>query len=66
MLSQHDATLDHIKPRHVGGLTERKNLAACCFSCNSHKSGRNWKEWFKEQSFYSENREKWIHEWQDQ
>ena len=66
MLSQHDATLDHIHPRHAGGLTERKNLVACCFACNSHKSGREWKEWYKSRDYYSECRERWIDEWMDQ
>ncbi len=33
-----NATLDHVKPKWKGGLTEKANLVGCCFSCNSHKS----------------------------
>lgn len=63
MLSERNATLDHVIPRHAGGLTERCNLIAACFSCNSHKSGREFREWFRERTYWTESREKWIDEW---
>jgi len=66
MLNEHNTTLDHVVPRHAGGLTERRNLIAACFGCNSNKSGREWKEWFRSRIFWSESRERWIEEWLEQ
>ena len=61
-----NATLDHVIPKWKGGLTEQKNLVGRCFSCNSHKSGHDWKEWYVAQEFWTEAREARISEWVDQ
>lgn len=37
----HDLTLDHIIPRHRGGLHTWDNLVAACKHCNHRKGGRN-------------------------
>lgn len=61
-----NATLDHVKPKWKGGLTEKANLVGCCFSCNSHKSGNDWREWFRERTYWTEAREARISEWLEQ
>lgn len=33
-------TVDHIIPRHLGGMHTWENLVAACPSCNHHKGGR--------------------------
>lgn len=66
MLNERDATLDHVVPKHAGGLTIKNNLVSCCFSCNSHKSGREWREWFRSRPYWTECRERWIDHWLEQ
>jgi len=36
----HDLTLDHVTPRHRGGLHVWENLVAACRSCNHRKGGK--------------------------
>lgn len=31
-------TVDHIKPKAAGGVTNFSNLAACCFRCNQRRA----------------------------
>lgn len=66
MLNHTNTTLDHVIPRHAGGMTERRNLIAACFGCNSNKSGREWKEWFKTRPYWTQARENAIDEWLEQ
>ena len=35
-----DLTLDHVRPRHRGGLHEWGNVVAACVRCNHRKAGR--------------------------
>jgi len=35
-----ELTLDHIKPRRLGGGSSWTNLVCCCVACNSRKGGR--------------------------
>ena len=37
--------LDHVVPRVAGGGFDRRNRAACCFTCNNQKSGRDPEQW---------------------
>jgi 5-methylcytosine-specific restriction endonuclease McrA len=39
-----DLTLDHVVPRHRGGLHVWENLASACKACNHRKAGRTPKE----------------------
>ena len=39
-----DLTLDHVLPRHRGGLHDWHNVVAACKSCNHHKAGRTPQE----------------------
>ena len=57
------ATLDHVVPRIKGGLTNQRNLVACCLDCNSRKGALDWAEWFRCQGFWDERREIEILEW---
>ena len=56
-------TLDHVTPRINGGLTIKKNLISCCRQCNGSKSDRPFQLWFRQQIFWSEDRENAILEW---
>ena len=58
-----NATLDHVKAKSKGGLTQESNLVACCLHCNSHKSGHDWKVWFRGRDYWTESREASIEEW---
>ena len=59
-------TLDHVTPKVHGGLTVRENLVSCCLSCNSRKGHRAWIDWYRQQSFWSPEREwaiaQWLHQ----
>ena len=35
-----DLTLDHVLPRHRGGVHDWGNVVAACKTCNHHKAGR--------------------------
>lgn len=37
-------TVDHVVPRHLGGLPAWSNLVAACSNCNHHKGGRRLEE----------------------
>ena len=39
-----DLTLDHVQPRHSGGLHVWENLVAACRKCNHRKAGRTPRE----------------------
>lgn len=61
-----NATLDHVMPKSKGGLTTLKNLVGCCFSCNSHKSGHDWIEWYRQRDYWLPDREERIAQWLEQ
>jgi 5-methylcytosine-specific restriction endonuclease McrA len=61
-----NATLDHVKPKALGGQTERTNLVACCARCNGSKSATQWREWYRERDYWNEAREARISEWIEQ
>ena len=56
-------SLDHVIPRHKGGLTVIENLIPACLSCNGHKGAENWVEWYRKQDFYTIDREATIWLW---
>lgn len=35
-----DLTIDHVLPRHLGGLHSWDNVVAACYACNHRKGGR--------------------------
>lgn len=56
-------TLDHITARAKGGSTKRGNLLAACPTCNLAKSDADWFTWYRQQKFWSIEREKAILDW---
>lgn len=56
-------SLDHVLPRHKGGLTIIENLVPACLSCNGHKGASEWVQWYRQQSFYDIERETLIWLW---
>jgi 5-methylcytosine-specific restriction endonuclease McrA len=46
--------------------TTQKNLVGCCFSCNSHKSGHDWIEWYRQRDYWLPDREERIARWLEQ
>ena len=35
-----DLTIDHVRPRDMGGITSWENCVACCYDCNNKKANR--------------------------
>jgi hypothetical protein len=58
-----DITLDHIKPRSLGGEDKSVNVLCACHECNQSKGHTEWKEWYGQQMFYSWERMKSIEAW---
>lgn len=56
-------SLDHVLPRHRGGLTVVENLVPACLSCNGHKGSENWVSWYRQQDFYNIDSESLIWLW---
>lgn len=44
LLTQQNATLDHIQAQSKGGKHSSDNLVACCLECNAIKNGRSVEE----------------------
>lgn len=60
---EHADTLDHVVPRHKGGLTVKGNLLSCCRRCNGSKGAEDVWHWYTQQPFFSEVRSEVILEW---
>ena len=58
-------TLDHVVPRSKGGGQHWTNTISCCLMCNSQKGHREWREWYRQQEFWTLNREVAIQRWID-
>jgi hypothetical protein len=56
-------TLDHVVPRHKGGLTIKGNLVSCCRRCNGSKGAEEVWHWYTKQPFFSEVKAEVILEW---
>ena len=56
-------SLDHVMPRHNGGLTVMQNLIPACLHCNGNKGSQDWVDWYRKQKFYSIERETLIWLW---
>lgn len=50
-------TQDHFIPLNLGGGYIKENIIAVCINCNSSKKRQNFFIWYKEQDFYSVERE---------
>ena len=60
---ENPSTLDHVVPKAKGGKTTRNNLVASCADCNLSKSDTDFMEFYRGQTFWSEERELRILEW---
>jgi len=56
-------SLDHVVPRHKGGMTIVENLVPACLSCNGHKGSDDWVVWYRQQQFYDIDSESLIWLW---
>ena len=54
---------DHLIPLSKGGKTERRNIIPACHKCNRGRGNKDWREWFEEQDFFSEDKAKLIEDW---
>lgn len=59
-------TLDHLRPKSLGGSSFRGNLAACCRRCNKAKATEDLWEWYGAQTFYCEQRAQTLKRWIDE
>ncbi len=53
-------TQDHVVPLVQGGGYTKQNIIPACKSCNSSKHATPFEEWYRKQSFFSEERYKRI------
>lgn len=66
-LSDRDATIDHIIPKHKGGHSTRNNLACSCSNCNRAKGSQNVFDYLNPtHTHYSEQRLDKIKKWMEQ
>lgn len=66
-LTEHSATIDHIKSKHKGGQSTRNNMAAACVKCNSNKASRAVFDYYNESHpAYSKQRASKIKQWIEQ
>lgn len=61
--STENLSLDHVKPRSLGGHDTSKNVVCACVSCNHDKGHTEWREWYEGQEFYSWERMRAIEAW---
>ena len=61
--STENITLDHVKPRSLGGEDKSNNIVCACHDCNQSKGHTEWKTWYNEQYFYTWERMKSIEAW---
>ncbi|WVQ00248.1 putative endonuclease [Synechococcus phage MA01] len=61
--STENITLDHVKPRSLGGPDTSQNVLCACESCNHDKGHTEWQEWYQSQYFFSYEREAAIKAW---
>ena len=57
-------TLDHIHPKSKGGSQLASNLVSCCKDCKLHKGSEDLVSWYRDQPFWSADRELRIIQWQ--
>ena len=66
-LTEHSATIDHIKSKHKGGHSTRNNMAAACVKCNSNKASALVFDYYNEtHPHYSKQRASKIKAWLEQ
>jgi 5-methylcytosine-specific restriction endonuclease McrA len=43
----HELTLDHVRPKCLGGEDLTSNLVPSCWKCNQDKGSNNWLQWMR-------------------
>ena len=61
--SSDNLTMDHVKPRSLGGHHKTNNVVCCCNTCNKSKAASDWEDWYSRQDFFTLNRYHAIREW---
>ena len=54
--SKENITKDHIIPLTKGGTTSKSNMIPACNSCNTSKLNHDFENWYKKQSFFTDER----------
>ena len=49
-------TIDHVVPQCKGGSDFLTNMVCCCENCNRSKAHSDWKTWYYNQDFFTEER----------
>lgn len=57
-INENEITIDHLYPRHFGGITVPNNLEPSCPVCNVRKSNMNEKEFIQWKKFTDEQNQK--------
>ena len=45
---EHNLTIDHVRPRTMGGANTTSNCVPACKTCNQSKGSMNWVDWFRD------------------
>lgn len=61
--STENITLDHVKPRSLGGPDIATNIVCACNECNHDKGHQDWREWYTAQYFHTWERMQSIEAW---
>lgn len=56
-------SLDHIIPRFRSGSSYRNNLIPACRRCNTNKASAKMEDWYRQQTYFSEERLLRIQNW---
>ena len=64
-LTKENRSIDHIEPINKGGEHEIWNVVPMDKGLNSSKNDKDMLQWYKEQTFFSEERLNKIYEWQE-
>lgn len=62
-IDDNSLTIDHVRPKSMGGEDRTSNVIPACRECNQAKSSENWIAWYRMQPFYSIAAEWRIQQW---
>ena len=51
--STENLTIDHVKPKALGGRDQVSNLVCSCRRCNQSKGSQHWLEWWVAQETFN-------------
>ena len=57
---------EHFLPISMGGKTVRSNIGPCCPTCNRARGNKPLLEWYRQQEFWTQEREDRIKAWINQ